>query len=104
MSEQGGVRPDLLGTDFTGEMAAGKAAGEAAMHAQMAALEAVPGVGALMDLTDNRLGSNLREVGADDAPRVGEGLGTAVPDAPNQSGGRPHYASNLAGEADPFLG
>jgi hypothetical protein len=63
-----------------------------------------PGVAALMDLTENRLGNNLRPTGADDAPRVGEGLGMAAPDAPNQSGGRPHYAAPVIGDEDPFLG
>lgn len=88
MSEpaQGGVRPDSSGIDFTDMIAAAKSGAEAVTATWTGAAASVPGVGALMDLTDNRLGNNLRPTGADDAPRVGEGLGMAAPDAPNQSG------------------
>jgi hypothetical protein len=104
MSEQGGVRPDTSGVDFTAEMAAAKAAGEAAMSAQTATLAAAPGLGALVNVADDTNGNWLRETGAPDAPRYGEGQSHPAPDAPNQSGGRPHYAGPLAGDEDPYLG
>lgn len=97
---QGGVRPDTSGPDFTGEMAAAKAAGEAAMAAQTATLAADPGLGSLASLPQPP--SSAGGFGA--LPVAGEGYETSAPDAPSQSGGRPHYAGPLAGDEDPYLG
>jgi hypothetical protein len=109
MSEQGAERPDSSGIDFTGEMAAAQAAGEAAMTAQTGVLAAAPGLGAAVTMPDPPTSPNYGSGLGADVPRTpvpvaGEGFSHPAPDAPAQTDGRPSYAGPLAGDEDPFLG
>jgi hypothetical protein len=111
MSEpaQGGVRTDSSGVDFTADIAAAKAAGEAAMAAQTATLAAAPGLGAAAGSADLPYGPNYGSgLNADlqgaPVPAAGEGFTHEAPGAPAQTDSRPTYAGPLAGDEDPFIG
>lgn len=109
---QGGVRPDSSGVDFTGQVAAAKAAGEAAMAAQTATLAAAPGLGTAAGSADLPYGPNYGSALNPESslppqaqvPAAGEGFTHEAPAAPAQTDSRPTYAGPLGSDEDPFIG
>lgn len=107
--EQGGVRPDQSGVDFTGQIREAQAQAEQVAAVQWQAAMAEPGVGALAGGSDVTMSPNYGSALNADSPgaavmAVGEGYQHTAPDAPRQTDGRPTYAADAVGDESPFIG